>query len=139
MGGFDGKTEQRGMLDVYDPVEKSWMSIVYAPDGKEGPEARSVATLQTVKTPGGRDVLVTTFGERDPSALGHGGARKMLTDVWAFDVEKQTWSAVKVSGKDGLPPARGWFDADTLKQAEMQSSFTVVLQRTTRDSEMFGS
>jgi hypothetical protein len=24
------------------------------------------------------------FGERDPSSLGHAGAGKMLTDVWAF-------------------------------------------------------
>lgn len=48
------------------------------------PGARRVATLQTVKTPGGRNVLVIIFRKRDPSALGHAGAGKMLNDVWVF-------------------------------------------------------
>ncbi|KAF7554432.1 hypothetical protein G7Z17_g2885 [Cylindrodendrum hubeiense] len=117
LGGFDGKTEQGGKLDVYDPEEKQWTSITYAPDGSEGPEARSVATLLAVRTPSGRDVLVSMFGERDPSSLGHAGAGKMLTDVWAFDIEKEAWSLVKATGKDDLPAPRGWFDADTLKQS----------------------
>lgn len=117
MGGFDGKTEQGGSLDVYDTEAKQWTSITYAPDGKEGPEARSVATLLALKTPGGRDILVTMFGERDPSSLGHAGAGKMLSDVWAFDIEKKTWSVVKTTGKDGVPAPRGWFDADVLKQS----------------------
>ncbi|KAH7133702.1 kelch domain-containing protein [Dactylonectria macrodidyma] len=117
MGGFDGTTEQGGKLDVYDPTEKKWASVTYAPDGHEGPEARSVATLLAIKTSSGRDILVTMFGERDPSSLGHAGAGKMLADVWAFDLEQQVWSKVETDGQDGLPAARGWFDADTLKQA----------------------
>ncbi|KAH7137342.1 kelch repeat protein [Dactylonectria estremocensis] len=116
MGGFDGTTEQGGKLDVYDPSEKQWTSIPYAPDGHEGPEARSVAALLAVKTPSGRDILVTMFGERDPSSLGHAGAGKMLSDVWAFDLERQNWSKVEARG-DELPAPRGWFDADSLKQA----------------------
>lgn len=118
MGGFDGETEQGGSLDIYDPVAKTWSSLTFKPDDVEGPQARSVAALLAVKTQRGRQVLVTLFGEHDPSSLGHAGAGKMLGDVWAFDVESQTWSRVKAAASkdDGVPPPRGWFAADILKQ-----------------------
>ncbi|POR39153.1 Kelch repeat protein [Tolypocladium paradoxum] len=116
MGGFDGKTEQGGSLDVYDPAAKEWSSIAFKPDGVEGPRARSVASLLAVTAPTGRQLLVTMFGERDPSSLGHAGAGKMLSDVWAFDMESRAWSQVAVTGDAGSPPPRGWFDADVLTQ-----------------------
>lgn len=109
MGGFDGEKEQGGSVDVYDPEAKSWSSIQFTA-GQDGPEARSVAALVASRVHG-RDILVTMFGERDPSALGHAGAGKMLGDVWLFDIETAKWSEVKAAGDD-VPAPRGWFDAD---------------------------
>ena len=112
MNGFDGKTEQGGNLDIYAPETNTWSSLTYAPDGQTGPGARSVAVLLAVKI-GGKSHLVTLFGERDPSALGHQGAGKMLSDAWAFDIENKTWMRVDAQG-DTLPAARGWFTGDVL-------------------------
>ncbi|GJN73440.1 hypothetical protein Purlil1_6436 [Purpureocillium lilacinum] len=117
MGGFDGNTEQGGSLDVFDLATSTWSSKAFRADGVDGPEARSVAALLSVRTAGGKHLLVTLFGERDPSSLGHAGAGKMLADVWAFDLDTETWVEVKLAaGQNGLPPARGWFGADVLKQ-----------------------
>lgn len=114
MNGFDGKCEQGGVLDVYSPETNSWTSHGFVSDGKAGPTARSVSTLLPV-TIDGKKYLVTLFGERDPSSLGHQGAGKMLRDVWVFDIESKTWEEVEVKGDGGvLPDARGWFDADVL-------------------------
>lgn len=113
MGGFDGTKEQGGALDVYDARSKTWQTLSFVADGVVGPGARSVAALLAIKTPNGRDALVTLFGEQDPSSLGHAGAGKMLGDVWAFDVLDGTWSKVVVRGEDG-PAPRGWFGADVL-------------------------
>ncbi|KAF4501644.1 kelch repeat-containing [Fusarium agapanthi] len=110
MNGFDSKTEQGGALDIYHIKTGSWSTVTYKPDGIEGPEARSVATLLAISVQS-KTFLVTMFGERDPSALGHAGAGKMLSDVWAFDIEGRTWERVEI-GDDG-PVARGWFDADS--------------------------
>ncbi|KAJ0423148.1 hypothetical protein BJY00DRAFT_58728 [Aspergillus carlsbadensis] len=112
MNGFDGKTEQGGALDVFDTATNEWKTITFPGDGISGPEARSVAALLAVNI-SGRESLVTLFGERDPSSLGHAGAGKMLGDVWAFDIGDEKWSQVAVSeDDDGKPAARGWFDAD---------------------------
>lgn len=111
MNGFDGKTEQGGSLDVYDVAKDSWDTITYPADGKSGPGPRSVAALLPVKTHGSTS-LVTLFGESDPSSLGHQGAGKMLSDIWAYSLEKGAWSQVETSG--GQPDARGWFDADVV-------------------------
>jgi N-acetylneuraminic acid mutarotase len=109
MNGFDGKSEQGGAVDVFDFANRAWSTITFTPDGVQGPEPRSVSALLAVKV-GGRDYLVTMFGERDPSSLGHAGAGKMLGDVWAFDIEKEQWTNVEPKGETPLP--RGWFDAD---------------------------
>ncbi|KAJ5295539.1 hypothetical protein N7508_010360 [Penicillium antarcticum] len=109
MNGFDGNTEQGGNLDIYSPETNSWASHVYSPDGKAGPSPRSVSCLLSVRL-GGRSFLVTMFGEHDPSSLGHQGAGKMLSDMWAFDIESKMWE--EIVGGDQLPLARGWFDAD---------------------------
>jgi hypothetical protein len=113
MNGFDGKTEQGGALDVFNVSSNEWRTITFATDGISGPEARSVAALLAV-TIAGRESLVTLFGERDPSSLGHAGAGKMLGDVWAFDIEDEKWSEVAVSNSKGKPAPRGWFDADVV-------------------------
>ncbi|GIC89205.1 Kelch repeat protein [Aspergillus udagawae] len=110
MNGFDGKTEQGGAVDVYSPGANAWSSYRFVADGVSGPEARSVSALLPVRI-GGRVALVTLFGERDPSALGHQGAGKMLDDVWVFDVEERSWRRVDAQGSE-TPRARGWFAAD---------------------------
>ncbi|RHZ55083.1 hypothetical protein CDV55_102501 [Aspergillus turcosus] len=110
MNGFDGKTEQGGSVDVYSPEANAWSSYRFVADGVSGPEARSVSALLPVRL-GGRVSLVTLFGERDPSALGHQGAGKMLDDVWVFDVEERSWRRVDAQGAE-TPCARGWFAAD---------------------------
>ncbi|KAF2094340.1 kelch repeat protein [Rhizodiscina lignyota] len=122
MNGFDGKQEQGGNLDVYDPSQDSWSVVPYPADGKNGPEARSVSALLPLQLDG-KPFLVTLFGERDPSSLGHAGAGKMLGDVWAYDVELGIWSKVEASGE--LPPPRGWFDADVVADVEMKDAIVV--------------
>jgi hypothetical protein len=117
MNGFDGKTEQGGCLDLYSPERNVWSSFVYVPDGKSGPTPRSVSSLLPVKISDNTH-LVTLFGERDPSSLGHQGAGKMLSDAWAFDSAKQIWKRVDFVG-DILPPARGWFAADNIEEDEI--------------------
>lgn len=112
MNGFDGKHEQGGALDVYDIERDEWTSKQFAADGKAGPEARSVSTLLPVEVEG-RPTLVTLFGERDPSNLGHAGAGKMLGDVWLYDIDGGSWRK-GLAKSDAVPPARGWFDADVL-------------------------
>ena len=112
MNGFDGKTEQGGALDVFDEAANSWSSLEFAPDGKTGPGARSVAALVPVRKYG-NVTLVTLFGESDPSSLGHLGAGKMLSDSWAYSIQDKTW--VKIDGPSvEVPQARGWFDADVV-------------------------
>lgn len=112
MNGFDGIHEVGGAIDVYDAENDSWNSIKYAADGKNGPGARSVAALLPVKV-GGSTSLVTLFGESDPSSLGHQGAGKMLSDIWAYSLKTGAWSQVLPDAKD-RPDARGWFDAAVL-------------------------
>lgn len=110
MNGFDGETEQGFALDVYDIERDAWSTKTWG-EG-EGPSPRSVCTLLAVNV-AGRECLVSMFGESDPSNAGHLGAGKMLSDVWAFDVEKDEWQRVEtvVGGGGEGPAARGWFAA----------------------------
>lgn len=112
MNGFDGEKEQGGKIDIYEPGSDSWSSHSFIPDGQTGPTPRSVATLLSVVVDG-RSSLVTMFGERDPSSLGHQGAGKMLGDAWVFDIEREKWARVE-SLSNEIPDPRGWFDADIL-------------------------
>lgn len=116
MNGFDGETEQGGNVDVYDVQVGTWSSVAFKPDGKTGPEPRSVACLLAISI-SGSPALVTMFGERDPSSLGHEGAGKMLADVWVFDISSETWTQVRAEpGEEGeQPAARGWFSADVVR------------------------
>ncbi|KAF8137847.1 kelch repeat protein-like protein [Mycena galopus ATCC 62051] len=122
MGGFDGKHELGGEIDIYDVAANSWSTHRFEPDGVSGPGHRSVAALLALRVQG-KMSLVTLFGERDPSSLGHQGAGKMLGDVWLWDIESRTWSPVL--GKDKIPASRGWFAADVLKRGETDA---VVVQ-----------
>lgn len=115
MNGFDGKTEQGGSLDIYDPNANAWNTRSFSPDGMSGPTPRSVGTLLFLNIRD-KSSLVTLFGERDPSSLGHQGAGKMTSDVWVYNIESQGWSEVKTLG-DSKPPGRGWFAADVLRRS----------------------
>lgn len=117
MNGFDGKTEQGGSLDTYDTSSDKWTTKEFLADGTAGPEARSVSALLPVSI-GERSMLVTLFGERDPSSLGHAGAGKMLQDVWLYDIKSEEWRRVDIGSMEA-PPARGWFDADVLEASKI--------------------
>ncbi|KAK0964148.1 hypothetical protein LTS01_018949 [Friedmanniomyces endolithicus] len=97
MNGFDGEKEVGGSVDCW-------------------PWSTQCRTLLPVKI-GGKTYLVTLFGESDPSSLGHQGAGKMLSDVWAYDVSADKWQQIdtEVQGGGSAPAARGWFDADVME------------------------
>lgn len=116
MNGFDGKTEQGGAVDVYDLQTGAWSSNKFEANGQDGPEARSVSALLPVKV-GRTDVLLTLFGERDPSSLGHAGAGKMLGDIWFYHIEEQRWEKGDNGGEKPAP--RGWFDADVFDESQV--------------------
>lgn len=111
MNGFDGTTEQGGVVDVLDPDQQVWSTVSFKPDGIKGPEPRSVSALLAVNILG-KSHLITLFVEHDPSSLGHAGAGKMLADVWAFAIDSQAWTKIEWTGDSPAP--RGWFDADIL-------------------------
>jgi hypothetical protein len=122
MNGFDGQKEQGGSVDVFDSAENAWSTITYPVDGKAGPEARSVGALLALGIKG-RETLVTLFGERDPSSLGHAGAGKMLGDVWAYDIVSGKWMKIEAVGD--TPQPRGWFDADVVKGEDDKEAIVV--------------
>lgn len=123
-GGFDGKSEQGGALDILDIGQNKWSSITYPADNVNGPEPRSVAALLSVDVQG-KGFLISMFGERDPSSLGHAGAGKMLDDVWAWDIEGGYWQKVEASKDGAQPAARGWFDADVDTTEDKMSTIVV--------------
>ncbi|KAH6689827.1 kelch repeat protein [Plectosphaerella plurivora] len=134
LNGFDGHTEQGGALDIYDVAAGSWSTHEYKPDGADGPESRSVAALVALEV-GGKKTIVTLFGERDPSSLGHAGAGKMLGDAWAFDVQTKKWAKIEV-GIGKVPAPRGWFDADVAEEEGKQ--FVVVHGGLAEDNSRLG-
>lgn len=134
MNGFDGTSEQGGAIDVYDSGNRTWSTIAFQPDGHHGPESRSVSAVLAVKVKG-KDFLVTLFGERDPSALGHAGAGKMLADVWLFALEPEEWKKIEPSGD--APAPRGWFGADVM-QDESNTDAIVVHGGLAEDNSRLG-
>lgn len=117
LNGFDGSTEQGGCLDVFDISRNAWSTRNYMPDGKAGPEARSVAALLPLRL-SGRSTLMTLFGEHDPSSLGHAGAGKMLGNFWLYDIDADKWTKGRTSS--GAKPApRGWFAADAIDESSV--------------------
>ncbi|KAK3904040.1 kelch repeat protein [Staphylotrichum tortipilum] len=135
MNGFDGTSEQGGAVDVLDLAKREWSTTSFTPDGVHGPEPRSVSSLLAVKVKG-REFLVTLFGERDPSALGHAGAGKMLGDVWAFDLGRKEWARVEPKGD--APPARGWFGADVVVGDDDEQDSIVVHGGLAEDNSRLG-
>ncbi|KAF2006624.1 galactose oxidase [Amniculicola lignicola CBS 123094] len=124
MNGFDGNTEQGGSIDIFDISSNTWSTVKFDANDNGGPTPRSVCTLLPLKIYG-KDKLVTLFGERDPSSLGHAGAGKMLGDVWVYDIFEQWWTKIETVGSDGTPAPRGWFDADVLKSSDGKEGIVV--------------
>lgn len=87
------------------------------------PGNRSVAGMQTVIGPGGREYIVLLLGERDPSDAGHEAAGKFWDDIWAYELPRATmassaFGAVFGHGRSGSRshdrPAEGkWFRVET--------------------------
>lgn len=126
MNGFDGKTEVGGSIDIFDINANSWSTKSFTTGGQDGPEARSVCALLPVQL-GRKQKLLTLFGERDPSSLGHAGAGKMLGDVWIYDISEEWWTKLEPnSGDEGKPANRGWFDADIVKGEGMGNDSVIV-------------
>lgn len=135
MNGFDGKTEQGGTLDIYEPTLQTWSSISYAPNGIDGPEPRSVSCLLAIELQG-RPSLMTAFGEHDPSPLGHQGAGRMLDDIWVFDIETSKWNKLTMAeGSREHPAARGWFDADVWRAKGGRSARAVIAGGLAEDNQ----
>ncbi|ORY14127.1 kelch repeat protein-like protein [Clohesyomyces aquaticus] len=124
MNGFDGTTEQGGSVDIFDISSNSWTTAAFPANGNAGPEPRSVCALLPLKLHG-KEKLITLFGERDPSSLGHAGAGKMLGDVWVYDIGENWWTKVETSGSDGVPDPRGWFSADVIKKTDGNDGIVV--------------
>ncbi|KAF2853426.1 kelch repeat protein-like protein [Plenodomus tracheiphilus IPT5] len=124
MNGFDGSSEVGGSIDVFDISSNTWSSHTFKPDGNDGPEARSVCVLLPVHL-ARKDKLLTLFGERDPSSLGHAGAGKMLNDAWIYDISENWWTRLHPTGSDGVPDPRGWFDADVVKAEAGNDSIVI--------------
>lgn len=124
MNGFDGSKELGGSLDIFSTNTNTWTTYHYTPDGISGPGPRSVSALIALSIDG-RPSLVTLFGERDPSTLGHQGAGKMLSDIWTFDLESKVWRETQIRsdeavslerGVDEYPAARGWFTTESVRE-----------------------
>ncbi|KAF4976979.1 hypothetical protein FZEAL_6428 [Fusarium zealandicum] len=124
-GGFDGEKELGGELDFLhlevetfdDKVRKGevsvrarggWQTIlesdpnsesteIHAEPSQVWPEPRSVASFEAITVGSGREYLVLTMGERDPSSEGHAAAGKFLSDVWMFQVPPLGMTAASVT------------------------------------------
>ena len=122
-GGFNGKTEIGGMIDVLPfsdispNLNRSWSTVPYSKSSNLeslGPGARSVAAIHSF----GQDTLMTLFGEGKPSPTGgHDSAGNFWGDVWSFSPSSSSWTERKVEVKDqdvqnGGPGERGWFASD---------------------------
>jgi Galactose oxidase, central domain len=110
IGGYDGKAEIGGFLDVYDIATDTWESIPYQADGIEGPSARSVGALVEVQV-ADKPLLLYIFGEGHASSLGHAGAGNFWDDVWVHQVGSKgpVWTKLLFEGE--RPEPRGWFAA----------------------------
>ncbi|KAJ4313113.1 hypothetical protein N0V84_009594 [Fusarium piperis] len=177
-GGFDGEAELGGQLDfLHLEVETfddkgskgevsvrargGWQTIlqsdpnsetteIHAEPSQVWPEPRSVASFEAITVGGGREYLVLTMGEREPSSEGHAGAGKFLDDVWMFQVPPLGMTAASVTaamwqavgrktgeGKwtpvdltpydddnsDELPESRGWIASAPMGDLEENAIF----------------
>lgn len=113
MNGLDGRAEQGGAIDVFDISQNSWSTKKFKANGIYGPEARSVAALLPL-TLRDRAMLITLFGEHDPSSLGHAGAGKMIGDCCLYDITADNWTRGESAVGEQEPAPRGWFGADVI-------------------------
>ena len=79
-----------------------------------------------IRTSAGREFLVTLFGEGAPSNIGHAGAGRMFSDVWAWDMSHKKWYSVDANHQGTSPPARGWFDADVWPGVDSEADKLIV-------------
>ncbi|CAK7208755.1 hypothetical protein SBRCBS47491_000199 [Sporothrix bragantina] len=85
--------------------EAAGVSEVSAEEGDTAPLApasawpgnRSVSSLEAISAGGGWEYLVLALGERTPSGTGHEAAGTFWSDVWAFQVPSDNFSAASVS------------------------------------------
>lgn len=125
--GIDSFNDRSGKADVLLSAKGEWKSILAEEPTSAGqddatkplttagshpwPGNRSVAGLETVTIggPSGREYLLLTLGERDPSDDGHNAAGKFWDDVWAYEMPRPSWlggaSAAAAEGK--------WFKVKT--------------------------
>ncbi|CAK7567894.1 MAG: hypothetical protein SEPTF4163_005870 [Sporothrix epigloea] len=61
------------------------------------PGSRSVSSLEAISAGSGWEYLVLALGERSPSGTGHEAAGTFWSDVWAFQVPTDEFSAAKMS------------------------------------------
>lgn len=144
--------------DVSIAVHRGWQTIAQGKPASVGeaaqaidvaeqewPGNRSVLGLEAVTTGGGREYLILTMGEHDPSTEGHAAAGKFRDDVWVFQVpptgmstasvRDAMWSAIgrktgegrwtKVNmspydddNSDEMPAARGWLATSPINELE---------------------
>ena len=115
-GGFDGKQELGGQVDVLhldadffdDVVSKGevavttrhgWETLTPIPqtdtlDPDLWPAPRSVSSLLPVHVHG-RDYLLLLMGEESPSSDGHNAAGTFLSDAWAFSIPTPHGGSIK--------------------------------------------
>lgn len=117
MNAFYEKTEQGGSIDIFYSTSQAWSSKTFPADDVSGPDAQSVSALMSV-TVDGRDMLITLFGERDPSSLGHAGVDKMRGDCWLYDIAAERWQKVEFPSAKA-PPPRGLLDADPVDKCKV--------------------
>ncbi|RUP48999.1 kelch repeat protein [Jimgerdemannia flammicorona] len=112
-GGFNGN--ELDDLRTYSIATDVWSSPTVLTSSR--PPARSVHGLVHL----GDSRLVTLYGEKDPSLVGHEGAGKFWDDIWVLDIheggQKVEWRQVTIDGAAGSgghvvkPKDRGWFQA----------------------------
>ncbi|XP_072969231.1 thiohydroximate-O-sulfate sulfur/sulfate-lyase (nitrile-forming) NSP5 [Typha angustifolia] len=89
--------------DVYcfDPKSEKWTLVETT---GEKPSPRSVFSTAAIGK-----YVITYGGEVDPSDLGHLGAGKFSSEVYALDTETSIWTKLKdASDSDEHPGPRGW-------------------------------
>ncbi|UZJ55577.1 hypothetical protein CBS101457_004897 [Exobasidium rhododendri] len=122
-GDFCGH-ELGGPLDVFDPVTQRWTSYETKMEGSSSePAKRSVhglvpyyGTHRTSTAQGTKEVVAIMFmgeGVGAPAELGHDGAGKFLSDIYALLHHQNTYSWLPLEASGVCPEPRGWFAFDS--------------------------
>lgn len=132
--GIDQFDDRSGKADVLLSAKGEWKSILAdqsAPAGQDDstkpltgsqpwPGHRSVAGLETVTIggPSGREYLLLTLGERDPSNDGHNAAGKFWDDVWAYELPRTSWLGGEAGEGKWYKVKTGAYDDEDLGAAK---------------------